>query len=103
MDTNRLNPILDPLTIIASIISKKEYEDKDNISIIAVNSDIINISSLNNIRIILFRHQHILSVLIIIISNKMLILDFSTSKVDIFIKLLRTFVNTDNYSWNIIY
>lgn len=87
MDTSSLRPKLEPLTIIASIISKDEIEAKD-IIIIAVNKDIINISRLNNIRIILFRHQHILNILIIIMIRSKLISEFSTSKVDILLNYL---------------
>lgn len=88
IETNNLNPKLDPLTIIANIISKDEIEDKGNSIIIVVNKDIINISNLNNIKIILFRHQHILNILIIIIIRRRLIYRFSTSKVDILLNYL---------------
>lgn len=85
---------------MASIIKRDEIDDREIIVIKIVNRDIINISRLNNIKIILFRHQHILKILIIIIIIIKLMGDSSTSKVDIFIKLFRTFVNV-NDCWGI--
>lgn len=67
IDTKSLNPNLEPLTIIANIIRREDKDDIDIYIDIIVNSDIINISNLNNIKIIFFRHQHILRNLIIII------------------------------------
>lgn len=54
---------------------------------------VINNSKLNNIIIIFFRHQHILIILIISIIFINKIIRSSTSKVDILIKLYRTFGN----------
>lgn len=88
IETNNLRPNLDPLTIIANIINRDEIEDKGITIIIVVNKDIIIISKLNNIRIILFRHQHILNILIIIMIRSILIYRFSTSKVDILLNYL---------------
>lgn len=85
MAINSLNPILEPLTIIANIIKSDEIDEIDMDDIISINSDIIIISNLNSIKMIFLRHQHILAVLIIIINNNILIYRFSTSKVDIFI------------------
>lgn len=96
MDTNNLKPNLEPLTIIANITNKDEIDDKEIIVIRIVNKDIINISKLRSIKMILFRHQHILRVLIITIIINKFIDRLSTSKVDIFIKLFRTFVNINN-------
>lgn len=88
IDTRRLRPILDPLTIITNIISNDEIDHVDIVSIKEVNNDIISISKLNNIKIIFFRHQHILSILIIIMINIKFIFRFSTSKVDILLNYL---------------
>lgn len=66
IDTNKLNPILDPLTIITNIINKEVDELMLVVNTIIENNVIIKSSILNNIRIILFRHQHILIILEII-------------------------------------
>lgn len=78
-----LRPNLDPLTIITSIINSDEIDKIDIFIIKIMNNDIINNSILNNIKIIFFRHQHILITLIIIMKINMFISWFSTSKVDI--------------------
>lgn len=82
---------------------RDEFDANEIIIIIVVNIDIISNSNLNNIKIILFRHQHILNTLIIIIIESKLIIRFSTSKVDIFIKLFRTFVNINDFDGINIY
>lgn len=85
IDTRNLNPILDPLTIMANMSNNTIEEELDVVIIILVNRDIISISNLNNIKMIFLRHQHILEVLMIIIIIIIFIIEFSTSKVDIFI------------------
>ena len=90
IDTNNLKAILDPLTINTNIINKDNIEDVAIYIDIKVNNVIINSSNLNIIKIIFFRHQQILKILII---NMIFIMIFSTSKVDILIKLFRTFGN----------
>lgn len=82
---------------------RDEFDANEIIIVIVVNIDIISNSNLNNIKIILFRHQHILNTLIMIIIESKLIIRFSTSKVDIFIKLFRTFVNINNFDGVNIY
>lgn len=53
-----------------------------------INKDIISISNLSNIRMMFFRHQHILNILIIIMIYNILINRFSTSKVDILLNYI---------------
>lgn len=84
MFTRSLRPNLDPLTIIANIINKDIIDDDVIIISIIMNRVIIIISNLRSIKMIFFRHQHILIVPIIIMNIIILILRFSTSKVDIF-------------------
>lgn len=103
MEINSLKPVLDPLIIIANI-NKREYnDDVDSNMIMSVNIDIISNSSLNNIMIMFFRHQHILIILIIIRVFMKGILEYSTSKVDIFVKLYRTYVNINLFSRDTFY
>lgn len=101
IETSRLNPILDPLTIIANIIKRDDTDDIEIVFIMIVNIDIINNSNLRSIRIIFFRHQHNLAVLIIIMSIIILIIEYSTSKVDVLVKLFRTFDNINYLTRNI--
>lgn len=65
--TNNLSPILDPLTIMVNMISNDDSDIKDVDKDILMNNDIINSSNLKSIGIILFRHQHILIILTVII------------------------------------
>lgn len=88
MVTNNLSPILDPATIIVNIINKDDKEIWDNDILKKENNEISINSSLSNIVIIFFRHQHILKILKYNMDMLKLILDFSTSKVDIFINYL---------------
>lgn len=101
IEISNLIAIEEPLTIIINIINNIDIENIDIFIVIIINKEIINISSLNIIKIIFFRHQHILIILIKIII--FVILDFSTSKVDIFYKLLRTFGNINFFINNIFY
>lgn len=64
-ETKRLKAILDPLTIITNIIININMDDNERFIHIIINKVIINISNLNIIIIIFFRHQHILINLII--------------------------------------
>lgn len=64
-DTRSLKAILDPLTIIVNIIINISMEDNGIFIDTIINKVIINISSLNIIIMIFFRHQHILINLII--------------------------------------
>lgn len=94
IETNNLNPALDPLTIIVNIISRDERDLWEIDIDIFVNSDIINNSSLRSIGIIFFRHQHILAILVmIIIFIILLIFRIFYIQSRYFIKLFRTFVN----------
>lgn len=81
--TNNLSPILDPLTIKVKIISRVKFEDSLSDMAIVINKEINNSSNLISIMMIFFRHQHILISLIVIIIFMNIILEFSTSKVDI--------------------
>lgn len=82
-DTNNPSPILDPLAIITSIINKDDNEINEKDDDKKKYSEINNSSSLSNIGMIFFRHQHILRILNVIIVDLNVILEFSTSKVDI--------------------
>lgn len=64
-ETKRLKAILDPLTIITNIIININMDDNERFIHIIINKVIINISNLNIIIMIFFRHQHILINLII--------------------------------------
>lgn len=101
IDTSNLNAILDPLTINTNIISNDDNDDIDKFIESDVNKVIIKSSSLNIIRMIFFRHQHILVILMVIII--FVIFRFSTSKVDILYKLFRTFGNYNYCNEIIIY
>lgn len=67
IDTNNLNPRVDPLTIIAIIINTLNIDIVDIFIIIIIKIDKINISNLSKIRIKFFRHHNILSRLTITI------------------------------------
>lgn len=67
IETNNLKAILDPLTIKTNIISKDDVEEYERFIEREVNKVIISNSNLNIIKIIFFRHQHILIILIVII------------------------------------
>lgn len=82
-EISNLKPILDPLAIRTSIIRSDDNEIDVNDKVINEYNEINVSSNLNNIKIIFFRHQHILIILKVIIITLRLILDFSTSKVDI--------------------
>lgn len=84
-DTSNLRLILDPLAIKTNIISVENNDVIGIDKVIMKNNEISNNSNLNNIEIMFFRHQNILRVLKIIIIMVNFILEFSTSKVDIFI------------------
>lgn len=91
IEISSLKPNLEPLTIITNIISNEDNEIIVIQQTIKKNMEINKSSNLKSIEIIFFRHQHILKILIIIIKNLKLIKDYSTSKVDILNKLIRTF------------
>lgn len=102
IEINNLSPSLDPLTINTNIII---IEDKDINGIMydKVKYNVIrNNSKLNNIIIILFRHQHILKIL----SNIIIIIKFIWRIFYIqsryFNKLFRTFGNSNIFVWNFI-
>lgn len=82
-DTSNPKPILDPLAIITNIIKRDDKEINEKEEDMKKYNEINNNSSLRSIGIMFFRHQHILKILneIIIVLN--VILEFSTSKVDI--------------------
>lgn len=83
MATRSLRPILDPLTIKVRIIRRDKGGDILNDIDIVMNK-VINISSkLKRSIIMFFRHQHSLINLINIIVFIKIMLEFSTSKVDI--------------------
>lgn len=102
IEINNLNPILEPLTIITNIINKEgreidnKLEDREKYNEISISS------RLNSIIIMFFRHQHILIILSDSINMIIEIWEFSTSKVDILFKLLRTYGNIDVFIWNFV-
>lgn len=84
-DTNKLNPILDPLVIKTNIIKEDDMEIIEMDIVKKEYKEINKNSILNNIKMMFFRHQHILKMLNRIIVVLKFIEEFSTSKVDIFI------------------
>lgn len=65
IDTNKLNPILDLLTIVINIGIILKIDIILILIIMIIKIDNTNNSRLNRIKIIFFRHQHILEILII--------------------------------------
>lgn len=89
--------IEDPPTIIVLIIRKIIIFLNEFILFSNKNKDIRSISNLNNIKIILFRHQQILMILIKIII--FIIYLISTSKVGVFKLIIENFF----VSWGFFY
>lgn len=77
---------------MANIINREVVVDRGSVKDIRVNKDIINISNLKSIRMIFFRHQHMLIKLNKIMRYIIFIKEFSTSKVDIFINYLELLI-----------